>query len=73
MTFGEGFSYATLRDELVVGEVYVRVYNLQPTFVLEVSQYAVGSSTIIPHYSIPLPSLLLPPPLPSLPFPLSPL
>jgi DnaJ family protein C protein 13 len=36
MTFGEGFVYATLRDELVVGEVYVRVYNVQPTFVLEV-------------------------------------
>ena len=26
-----------LRDELVVGEVYIRVYNEQPTFVLEVS------------------------------------
>ena len=37
MTFGEGFTYATLRDELVIGEVYVRVYNEQPTFVLEVS------------------------------------
>ena len=36
MTFGEGFVYSILRDELVVGEVYVRVYNLQPTFVLEV-------------------------------------
>ena len=37
MTFGEGFTYATLRDELVIGEVYVRVYNEQNTFVLEVS------------------------------------
>ena len=24
-----------LKDELVIGEVYVRVYNEQPTFVLE--------------------------------------
>lgn len=37
MTFGEGFKYSTLCDELVVGEIYVRVYNLQPTFVLEVN------------------------------------
>ena len=39
MSFGEEFTYATLRDELVIGEVYVRVYNLQPTFVLEVRMY----------------------------------
>lgn len=37
MTFGESFEYATLRDELVIGEVYVRVYNEQNTFTLEVS------------------------------------
>ena len=36
MSFGEEFRYDTLKDELVVGEVYVRVYNEQPTFVLEV-------------------------------------
>lgn len=36
MSFGEQFRYATLRDEVVIGEVYVRVYNQQPTFVLEV-------------------------------------
>ena len=36
MSFGESFVYGTLRDELVIGEVYVRVYNVQPTFVLEV-------------------------------------
>lgn len=39
MTFGEGFVYSTLKDELVIGEVYVRVYILQPTFVLEVRAY----------------------------------
>eukprot|EP00731_Ephydatia_muelleri_P039137 Em1139g1a len=34
-TFGEQFTFDVLRDELVVGEVYIRVYNEQPTFVLE--------------------------------------
>ena len=38
MSFGEKFKYDTLRDELVIGEVYVRVYNDQPTFVLDVSE-----------------------------------
>ena len=38
MSFGAEFTYATLRDELVIGEVYVRVYNMQPTFALEVSR-----------------------------------
>ena len=37
MTFGESFVFSTLKDELVIGEVYVRVYNEQPTFVLEVN------------------------------------
>ena len=36
MSFGEQFTYDVLKDELVIGEVYVRVYNEQPTFVLEV-------------------------------------
>ena len=27
--------YSSLKDELVIGEIYVRVYNEQPTFVLE--------------------------------------
>ena len=36
MSFGEEFTYDVLKDELVIGEVYVRVYNEQPTFVLEV-------------------------------------
>lgn len=35
MSFGENFKYSVLKDELVIGEVYVRVYNEQPTFVLE--------------------------------------
>lgn len=35
MSFGEEFKFSVLEDELVVGEVYVRVYNEQPTFVLE--------------------------------------
>ena len=37
MSFGEDFRYSVLCEELVVGEVYVRVYNDQPTYVLEVS------------------------------------
>ncbi|XP_019858666.1 PREDICTED: dnaJ homolog subfamily C member 13 [Amphimedon queenslandica] len=35
MSFGEDFKYSVLKDELVIGEVYIRVYNEQPTFVLE--------------------------------------
>ena len=35
-SFGEDFRYSVLSEELVVGEIYVRVYNEQPTFVLEV-------------------------------------
>ncbi len=36
MTFGAEFEYEALKDELVIGEIYVRVYNQQPTYVLEV-------------------------------------
>ena len=35
MSFGEDFSYDVLKDELMIGDVYVRVYNEQPTFLLE--------------------------------------
>ena len=42
MTFGQNFVYSTLKDELVIGEVYVRVYNEQPTFVLEVRRLFLG-------------------------------
>ena len=42
MAFGENFVYSTLKDELVIGEVYVRVYNEQPTFVLEVRRLFLG-------------------------------
>ena len=45
MSFGEEFTYDVLKDELVIGEVYVRVYNEQPTFVLEVI-FIVLSSTL---------------------------
>ena len=38
-TYGENFKYDALKDELVVGEIYVRVFNEQPTFVLEVCVY----------------------------------
>lgn len=37
-TYGESFVYDALKDELVVGEIYVRVFNEQPTFVLEVCE-----------------------------------
>ena len=36
-SYGEEFRFSVLSEELVVGEVYVRVYNEQPTFALEVS------------------------------------
>ena len=35
-SYGEKFVYDALKDELVIGEIYVRVYNEQPTFELEV-------------------------------------
>ena len=34
-TFGATFVYSDLKEELLVADVYVRVYNLQPQFVLE--------------------------------------
>lgn len=40
-TYGESFKYDALKDELVVGEIYVRVFNEQPTFVLEVYAYVI--------------------------------
>ena len=42
ISYGEDFRYSVLSEELVVGEVYVRVYNEQPTFVLEVSDCGEG-------------------------------
>lgn len=33
--FGNQFTYSVLDDELMVGNIYVRVFNEQPTFVLE--------------------------------------
>ena len=33
-TYGAEFVFDTLRDELVIGDIYVRIYNEQPTFVL---------------------------------------
>ena len=38
-SFGAEFTYTIHSKELVVGEIFVRVYNEQPTFVLEVSRY----------------------------------
>ena len=46
-TFGEQFVFDALRDELVVGEVYIRVYNDQPTFVLEVGPVAMTTACLI--------------------------
>ena len=36
--FGAEFTFSAHRDELVVGGVFVRVYNQQPSFPLEVSR-----------------------------------
>lgn len=35
MSFGEDFVFDVLKEELVIGEIYIRVYNEQPTFALE--------------------------------------
>lgn len=40
--YGKDFLFTALEAELVVGEIYVRVYNEQPTFVLEVSGRSKG-------------------------------
>ena len=42
--FGAEFAYSIYDKELIVGEIFVRVYNEQPTFPLEVNQlHAEGS------------------------------
>jgi hypothetical protein len=38
-SFGATFEFEIHAKELVVGEIYVRIYNEQPTFPLEVSRY----------------------------------
>ena len=49
--YGKDFQFTALETELVVGEVYVRVYNEQPTFVLEVSGRGrgAGQTLELPH------------------------
>ena len=51
--YGKDFQFSALETELVVGEIYVRVYNEQPTFVLEVSEQAKGGEDTLelPHSS----------------------
>lgn len=56
-SYGADFVYDALKDELVVGEIYVRVFNEQPTFVLEVRvvhvcifQYTCASIIILYYY-----------------------
>lgn len=36
-TYGTEFTYSALRKELIVGDIFVRVYNEQPTYQIEVS------------------------------------
>lgn len=50
MSYGEDFRFSVLCDELVVGEVYVRVYNEQPTFVLEVSGHYGEREYLLAYY-----------------------
>ena len=49
---GEEFTYSVLSEELVVGEVYVRVYNEQPTFTLEVSDNVCTYVQLYFRYSV---------------------
>ena len=53
-TYGKDFQFTALETELVVGEIYVRVYNEQPTFVLEVSGHGSGVGKTHWGYLIPL-------------------
>ena len=45
MSYGEDFRFTVFCNELVVGEIYVRVYNEQPTYVLEVGR-GVGVASV---------------------------
>lgn len=38
-SFGAEFAFSEHSKELIVGEIFVRVYNEQPTFPLEVSAF----------------------------------
>ena len=51
-SYGEEFTYSVLSEELVVGEVYVRVYNEQPTFALEVSDNVCTYVQLYFRYSV---------------------
>ena len=41
-SFGAEFEFSLHKKELVIGEVFVRIYNEQPTFPLEVRLHLVG-------------------------------
>ena len=51
MSYGEEFRYSVLSSELVVGEIYVRVYNEQPTFTLEV-HYTYIVCLVLSEYNV---------------------
>jgi DnaJ family protein C protein 13 len=39
-SFGAGFKFSAHQDELLVGGVFIRIYNLQPMFQLKVRSVA---------------------------------
>ena len=48
-TYGSEFVYSDHANELIVGEIFVRVYNEVPTFPLEVSSLLVILSVTFDH------------------------
>ena len=48
-TYGAEFVYSEHAKELIVGEIFVRVYNEVPTFQLEVSSWLLILSDVVDH------------------------
>jgi hypothetical protein len=44
---GIEFVYSAHRKELVVGEIFVRIYNQQPTYAIEVSVYVDKTGSVV--------------------------
>ena len=54
--FGAEFVHASTEDELAIGDVFVRVYNQQPNFALDVRVYITCVACIpcsLPNNSLP--------------------
>lgn len=48
--FGSNFKFTAHEDELIVGDVFVRIYNQQPMFQLKVKRFKIAAIQINPWY-----------------------